>query len=308
MGFFKNDKRNNSQVAGVIFNDTPPIIRARKSRVQKEDFECSSSVRQAIFSVENENKGSDVSLTKDTILPDNKQSTSNSGGSFFKVVPEDTVDTTIADSVDEDAFGVENTTFVQVDADNIDSPFTVQDSVSDDDEIVSWDESEEEQVTCALPEESEPYRERHNVLKFLKDAVTRYKKPIAVKDEVMFDSEDDIDLSIDADGFFVLPNVRVYDHDFPVPWDHNFEVRVPNGKTFSVDLGVTMRIPTGYAVEIIPTSELITKFGLEFPENHVLLYQKDLLTPVIVPVCACTNISYVARYKSIFKARLIKAG
>lgn len=180
-------------------------------------------------------------------------------------------------------------------------------------------ENEEELITSKITEEpveeefelQQEYptiRQSHDVLQMVKEAQQLLSKPIRWNsDEISIKYDKGVELvHVCEDGTILFPNNLVYQGGISYGWDKNFEVKVPKGDSIELDLGICIAMPTGYGIEITGAEDILDKYGMKLKEGQSVLSPLDAATPIIVQLEACTNTSYVAKYKSILKGRLVE--
>lgn len=109
----------------------------------------------------------------------------------------------------------------------------------------------------------------------------------------------------DGMGMMALYNSHVYDGTHPKEWDNIFEVRVHRGQRVSVDLGVGVFLPEGYALQLVTAPELEQKFGLRLVSNSII-GREEAANSIIVEFVGCSDISYVAKNQSLLRCRVVK--
>lgn len=109
----------------------------------------------------------------------------------------------------------------------------------------------------------------------------------------------------DNTGRTMLFNSHVYSDNRPKRWDDIMEIRIHRGQTISVDFGVGVFLPEGYALQLIASPSLTEKFGLQLTGNTIL-GREEASNSIIVTFIACSDTSYIAKNQSLLSCKVVR--
>lgn len=110
---------------------------------------------------------------------------------------------------------------------------------------------------------------------------------------------------VQNNGMLELYNSHVYRDGKTVPWDVRFELQLCEGDEATVDTGIGIRVPEGYGIELVPVSDLETKYGLALV-SPTDVSRLDAMFSLKFVVRSIRATSYVQKNKALVCIRIYR--